>query len=48
VAERRARAVAKRLHSHEIETLKAVNLRLIVLAVVAATLALIGAIWFAV
>lgn len=45
MAERRARAVSERLNSHEIKTFKAMNLRLVMLAVVAASLALIGAIW---
>lgn len=45
MAQRRAAAVTSRLDSHEIKTFKAVNLRLLMLAVVAATLALIGAIW---
>ena len=44
-AERRAAAVQKRFKPHEIETFKLVNLRLITIGVVAATLALIAAIW---
>ena len=45
VAERRASAVRDRLESHEIKTFKAVNLRIITGAIVAATLALVAAIW---
>ncbi|HEY0625347.1 MAG TPA: DUF202 domain-containing protein [Allosphingosinicella sp.] len=44
-AERRACAVQKRFHPHEVEPFKLVNLRLITIGVVAATLALIAAIW---
>lgn len=45
MAERRARAVSRRLNGHDVETFKAVNLRLLMLAVVAASLALTAAIW---
>ena len=44
-AERRACAVHRRFHPHEGETFNLVNLRLITLGVVAATLALIAGIW---
>ncbi|HWH18737.1 MAG TPA: DUF202 domain-containing protein [Allosphingosinicella sp.] len=44
-AERRGAAVQKRFHAHEVETFKLVNLRLITIGVVVATLALIAAIW---
>jgi len=44
-AERRAGAVQKRLKPHEVKPFKLVNLRLITLGVVAATLALAAAIW---
>ncbi|MBU0658712.1 MAG: DUF202 domain-containing protein [Alphaproteobacteria bacterium] len=45
VAERRACAVKDRLNSHEVVTFKTVNLRLIMGAIVSATVALIAAIW---
>lgn len=44
-AERRACAVLSRLKPHKIETFKLLNLRLISIAVVAATAMLIAAIW---
>ncbi|HEX8215203.1 MAG TPA: DUF202 domain-containing protein [Allosphingosinicella sp.] len=44
-AERRAAAVSKRFHPHEVETFKLVNLRLITAAAVGATVALTAAIW---
>ena len=45
VAARRACAVMDRFHPHQVETFKAVNIRLITYAVVAATLALAAGIW---
>jgi putative membrane protein len=44
-AERRATMVIKRLHTHQIETVKIGIVRLITVVTVAATLALIAAIW---
>ena len=44
-AERRASTVIKRLHTHEVESVKIGVVRLITLVTVAATLALIAAIW---
>jgi putative membrane protein len=44
-AERRAAAMNKRFHPHEVETFKLVNLRLITIAAVSATVALTAAIW---
>jgi putative membrane protein len=44
-AERRACAVLHRLHAHQVATIKIINLRLITVAAVAATLALLGVIW---
>lgn len=44
-AERRACAVVRRLHTHEVETVRVGFLRLITLAVILATLALIAALW---
>ncbi|HEX8366566.1 MAG TPA: DUF202 domain-containing protein [Allosphingosinicella sp.] len=44
-AERRACAVVRRLHTHEVKTVRVGFLRLITLAVIAATLALIAALW---
>jgi putative membrane protein len=44
-AERRARRVLLRLHSHEVETIHVRFLRMITAAVVAATVALIAALW---
>ena len=44
-AERRASAMTKRFHPHEVETFKLVNLRMITIAAVGATLALTAAIW---
>ena len=44
-AERRACAVIRRLHTHEVETVKIGVVRLITIVTVAATVALIGAIW---
>ena len=44
-AERRAGMVIRRLHAHEIETVKIGVLRLITVVTVAATLALIAAVW---
>jgi len=45
VAERRAASVRNRLDSHQVKTFKAVNLRILTGAIVAATLTLIIAIW---
>ena len=45
-AERRACVVIRRLHTHQIETVKIAVLRLITIVTVAATLALIAALWF--
>lgn len=47
-AERRASAVNKRLHAHEVETFKRMNLRVITVVVVMATIVLIAAIWMVV
>ena len=44
-AERRACAVLKRLHTHEVRTVRVGYLRLITAAVIVATTALIGALW---
>lgn len=44
-AERRACLVIRRLHTHQVETVKIAVLRLITAVTVAATLALIAAIW---
>jgi putative membrane protein len=44
-AERRATVVIRRLHTHEVETVKIGVVRLIIFVTVAATLALIAAIW---
>jgi putative membrane protein len=44
-AERRACAVVARLHSHQVQTVRARNLRLITLAIIAAIAALIAAMW---
>ena len=44
-SERRARAVLKRLEVHEVETVRIRNLRLVMAAIVLATLALIAAMW---
>ena len=44
-AERRAAAMTKRFHPHEVETFKLVNLRLITIAAAGATIALAAAIW---
>lgn len=44
-AERRACAIKERLDSHDVKTMKAINLRLITIVIVAATAALIGGIW---
>lgn len=44
-AERRACSIIERLHVHQVETVRIRNLRLVTIAVVAATLALIAAIW---
>jgi putative membrane protein len=45
VAERRAASVKDRLTSHEVKTFKAINLRLITIAIVVGAVALIGSIW---
>lgn len=45
-AERRACVVIRRLHTHQIETVKIAVVRLITIVTVAATLALIAALWF--
>jgi putative membrane protein len=45
VAEQRAGSVKQRLTSHEVKTFKAVNVRLITVAIVLGTLALMGSIW---
>ena len=45
LAERRACTVTKRLHAHAIEAFRPMNLQLITAVMVAATLALIAAIW---
>lgn len=44
-AERRACTVIRRLHTHEVETVKIGVLRLITVVTVAATVALIAALW---
>lgn len=44
-AERRARHVLNRLHSHKIETLHVGNVRIISIWAILATLALIAAMW---
>jgi putative membrane protein len=44
-ADRRATVVIRRLHTHEVETVKIGVVRLITIATVAATVALIAAIW---
>jgi putative membrane protein len=44
-AERRACAVIRRLHTHEVRTVRVGFLRLLTLTVIAATLALIAALW---
>ena len=44
-ADRRASAVIKRLHTHEVESVKIGVVRLITFVTVAATVALIAAIW---
>jgi putative membrane protein len=44
-AERRACAVIRRLHTHKVETVKIGVVRLITIVTVAATVALIAAIW---
>ncbi|MEA3017435.1 MAG: hypothetical protein QOI38_2157 [Sphingomonadales bacterium] len=44
-AERRACPVARRLHTHEVKTVQVGFLRLVTLAVIAATPALIAALW---
>jgi putative membrane protein len=44
-AERRACSVVRRLHTHEVETVRIRYLRMITAAAVSATLALIGALW---
>lgn len=44
-AERRACAVIHRLHTHEVRTIKILNIRIITVASVVATLALIAVIW---
>jgi putative membrane protein len=44
-AERRACAVVARLHTHEVQTVRARNLRLITIAIIAAIVALIAAMW---
>lgn len=44
-AERRACIVIRRLHTHQVETVKIAVLRLITVVTVAATLALIAALW---
>lgn len=46
IAEDRACAVMSRMHAHEIKKMKLINLRLISWALILATLALIGAVWF--
>ncbi|HEX5238692.1 MAG TPA: DUF202 domain-containing protein [Sphingomicrobium sp.] len=44
-AERRACVVIRRLHTHQVETVKIAVIRLITIVTVAATLALIAALW---
>jgi len=44
-AERRACTVLHRLHAHQVTTIKVTNLRLITVAAVLATLALLAVIW---
>jgi putative membrane protein len=44
-AERRACRILARLHSHEVETVRVRNLRIITGCILAAVLALIAAIW---
>lgn len=44
-AERRACVVIRRLHTHQVETVKIAVVRLITIVTVAATLALIAALW---
>ena len=45
LADRRACAVNRRLHAHVVQTFRPMNLTLITVVMVAATLALIAAIW---
>lgn len=45
LAERRAAAVTRRLQAHVVVTVRVLNMRLIALAVILATTALIAAIW---
>jgi len=44
-AERRACTVLRRLHAHQVTTIKITNLRLITVAAVLATVSLLGVIW---
>jgi putative membrane protein len=44
-AERRACAVLHRLHTHQVRTIKITNIRIITVASVVATVALLGVIW---
>lgn len=44
-AERRSCAVLHRLHTHEVRTIKITNIRIITIASIVATLALISVIW---
>jgi putative membrane protein len=44
-AERRACAVFSRLHTHKVQSVKLTNIRIVAYASIAATLALIAAIW---
>jgi len=45
VAERRARSVEMRLDNHEVKTFDRLNLRLLTIAIVLSTLALVASIW---
>ncbi len=45
-ADRRARSIIGKLEAHKINDLKPVKIRLLALALVGATIALVGALWF--
>lgn len=45
-ADRRARSIIGKLEAHKISDLKPVKIRLLALALVGATIALVGALWF--
>jgi putative membrane protein len=44
-AERRASAVVRRLHTHQVSTIKITNIRIIAIVGVLATLSLVAVIW---